>query len=55
MTKPCRDCQHYVKTPLVHYCNKKSMTTEVARITNTERADCWEVRRNKTKLLEVGK
>lgn len=53
MNKPCRDCQRYEKTPLVHYCNKKSMTTEVARITNTERADCFEFRRSETKVIEV--
>ncbi len=55
MNKPCRDCQHYVKMSLAHYCGKKSMTTEVARIKNTEIADCFEFRRSETKKIEVNK
>lgn len=50
MTKPCRDCQHYQSG---HHCKKKDAPTERARIMNTERADCFEIRASKTKTIEV--
>ena len=52
MTKACIKCQHYAKG---HQCKKKQAPTERARIIGTDRVDCWEVKRDENKLLEVGK
>lgn len=50
MNKLCRDCKHYRSGH--HYINKDA-STEVARITNTERADYFDPRRSETKVIEV--
>lgn len=42
--KPCHMCKHYQHG---HMCRKKNQKTETARLVNTERVDCWEVRRVK--------
>lgn len=46
-TQACKQCKHYVKQPLVHYCTLKNKCTSVARITGERGShktiDCWEV------------
>lgn len=56
MTKPCTDCKHCKYKANIagnYYCKSKRMITSIARITNTERADCFEIKRDKNKQLEV--